>query len=226
MAVTMLLSHTQASNVPWTEANDPRVMEEHSKINKDIILHVYQMVKHDKQFWNLINLNWVWAQMQDLVLCHVINWIKWPKADKRTLDKYLKARRMLEVDQWFYAQWQKDFLLKDNLLFLNITLANSMETISVFVVPAQKHQATTDGCHQSASHQGWDRTLSLMKERFWWPRMAQALVMAVTNCGHCKQFKAKPQILGMQPIICTEPMELVHVNYVWMEVTISPKTNH
>ena len=219
--VTVLLSHIWASNVPWAEADDPWVMEEHSKINKDIILCAYQMVKHGKQFQNLMNLNWVRAQMQDPVLCHVINWIKWLKADKWTLDEYLKAKSMLEVDRQFYAQQQKDFLLKDNLLFLNITLANSMETISMFVVLAQKHQATIDGCHQSASHQGWDRTLSLMKERFWWPGMAQALVMAVTNCGHCKQFEAKPQIPGMQPIICTEPMELVHVNYVRMEVTVS-----
>ena len=51
--------------------------------------------------------------------------------------------------------------------------------------------------------------------------MSQVLVMAVSNCGHCKQFKAKPQILGMQLIICTEPMELVHVDYVGMEVTVS-----
>ena len=51
--------------------------------------------------------------------------------------------------------------------------------------------------------------------------MAWALVLAVSNCGHCKQFEAKPQIPGMQPIICTEPMELVHVDYVGMEVTVA-----
>ena len=51
--------------------------------------------------------------------------------------------------------------------------------------------------------------------------MARVLVMAVSNCGHCKQFEAKPQIPGMQHIICTEPMELVHVDYVRMEVTIA-----
>ena len=51
--------------------------------------------------------------------------------------------------------------------------------------------------------------------------MAQALVLAVSNCGHCKQFEAKPQIPRMQPIICTEPMELVHVDYVGMEVTMA-----
>ena len=51
--------------------------------------------------------------------------------------------------------------------------------------------------------------------------MAWALVSAVSNCGCCKQFEAKPQIPGMQPIICTEPMELVHIDYVGMEVTMA-----
>ena len=51
--------------------------------------------------------------------------------------------------------------------------------------------------------------------------MSWALVMAISNCRRCKQFEAKPQIPGMQPIICTEPMELVHVDYVGMEVTVS-----
>ena len=51
--------------------------------------------------------------------------------------------------------------------------------------------------------------------------MSRVLVLAVSNCGHCKQFEAKPQIPGMQPIICTEPMELVHVDYVGMEVTVA-----
>ena len=45
--------------------------------------------------------------------------------------------------------------------------------------------------------------------------------MAMSNCRCCKQFEAKPQIPGMQPIICTKPMELVHVDYVRMEVTVS-----
>ena len=51
--------------------------------------------------------------------------------------------------------------------------------------------------------------------------MARALVLAVSNCGHCNQFEARPQIPGMQPIICTEPMELVHVDYVGIEVTVA-----
>ena len=126
--------------------------------------------------------------------------------NKNTLDEFMKAKGMLEVNWWFYAQRQSDFILKDNLLFLNVTPPNSTETMSVLVVLERKHQAAIDGCHWSAGHQGRDRTLSLMKERFWWPSMTWALVLAVSSCSRCKQFEAKSQIPGMQPIICTEPI--------------------
>ena len=141
--------------------------------------------------------------MNDPVLCYVVEWIRRPRANTNTLDELMQTRGVLEVDQRYYAQRQKDFVLKDDLLFLNITLSNSTEMISMFIVPARKRQVAIDGCHWSAGHQGRDRTLSLMKERFWWPRMSWELVMAVSNCGRCKQFEAKPQIPGMQPIICT-----------------------
>ena len=58
-----------------------------------------------------------------------------------------------------------------------------------------------------------------MKERFWWPGMANALFLVIQNCGRCKQFEAMCQIPEMELILCTKPMELVHVDYVGMEVT-------
>ena len=51
--------------------------------------------------------------------------------------------------------------------------------------------------------------------------MSQALLKAIANCGRCIQYEAKGQLPLMQPIICTEPMELVHIDYVGMEVTIA-----
>ena len=51
--------------------------------------------------------------------------------------------------------------------------------------------------------------------------MSQALLRAVANCGRCIQYEAKGQLPPMQPIICTEPMELVHIDYVGMEVTVA-----
>ena len=60
-----------------------------------------------------------------------------------------------------------------------------------------------------------------MKEQFWWPGMSQALLQAVAKCGRCIQYEAKGRLPPTQPIICTELMELVHIDYVGMEVTVA-----
>ena len=53
--------------------------------------------------------------------------------------------------------------------------------------------------------------------------MRTALLMVLQNCGRCKQFEAKGELPGMELIMCTQPMELVHVDYVGMEVTVATK---
>ena len=64
-------------NKPFTvhTDNNPLTYQTYQKIDEDIILHAHQMVKHDKQFRNLMNQNWVHTQMQDPIISNVINWI-------------------------------------------------------------------------------------------------------------------------------------------------------
>ena len=166
-AVMVLLNHARTSNVPRVEADDPRVMAEHHKTEEEVILRAQQMVRQDKCFQNLMNRDWVDTQIQDPVISQAIRWIRRLKTNKNTLDEFMKAKGVPEIDWWFYAQRQSDFILRDNLLFLNMTPANSTETMSVFVVPERKWQAAIDGCHWCAGHQGQDWTLSIMKEQFW-----------------------------------------------------------
>ena len=126
-----------------------------------------------------------------------------------------------DYDKRFYTAHQEEFVIQDNLLYIWNTPSNSEDSVSVFVVPMGKQQTAIDICHRSVGHQGRDHTLSLMKERFWWPGMSQALLKAIANCGRCIQYEAKGQLLPMQPTICTQLMELVHVDYVRMEVTVA-----
>ena len=199
-----------------------RVIEEDQRNNQEVIVRSHQLVKQDKNFHNLMNRDWADAQAKDPVIRHVIDWIERPRDDRRTLDEYLKGR-VPEADRRAYAAWEKQFKVMDKLLYLRVTATGGTETLPVFVIPARKRLATIDGCHRCAGHQGRDRTLSLIKERFWWPGMSKTLLMVTSNCGRCKQFEAKGDLPGMQPIICTEPLELVHIDYVGMEVTIATK---
>ena len=189
-------------------------------MDQEVIVWYNQIIKQHKNFRNLANLDWVESQKKDPVIPTIINWVKRPKEGKRTLVECL-AGVASEYEKRYYAARQKEFTIQDNLLYLQATPTNSQDSAPVIVVPEKDWQAAIDGCHHSAGHQGHDRTLSLMKEHFWWPGMSQALLKSVANCRKCIQYEAKGQLPPMQPIICTEPLELVHIDYVGMEVTVA-----
>ena len=175
-----------------------------------------------KNYQNLADLEWVIAQRGHQAIRLVMDWLRQRKDDNRTLDQYLK-HHVPDVEYRIYAARQKDYVLWRNLLYLRVMPKRSNEDVLALVVPGLKLQAAIDGCHQFLGHQGRDRTLSLLREKFWWPGMAQRMMMSVRNCPKCRIFKAKPQIPPMEPILCTEPLDLVHINYMSMEVMVGVK---
>ena len=53
--------------------------------------------------------------------------------------------------------------------------------------------------------------------------MIQETMTSIRNCTRCVQFEAWVQKPKMEPIICIELMDLVHIDYVKMEVTVGVK---
>ena len=151
-----------------------------------------------------------------------MDWLRWRKDDNRTLDQYLK-HHIPDVECCVYAACQKDFVLRRNLLYLRVMPKRSNEDVLAFVVPGLKRQVVIDGCHRYLEHGGRDCMLSLLRERFWWPGMAQRMMMSLHNCPKCHIFEAKPQIPPMEPILCTELSNLAHIDYMSMEVMVGIK---
>ena len=209
--VTELLNHAKAGAPARAETDDIRIIEEEERADQEVILQTVQLARQDKKFRNLRTENWCQAQLMDPVIPHVLDWLRLPRNNRAKLKDFLRGKAS-EADCRAY-----------HLLFINTTPPGNVSTIPVFIVPVNRRQVAINMCHRNAGHQGRDRTLSLMKGRFWWPGMATALCLAIQNCGRCKQFKAKCQLPEMEPIVCTQPMELVHVDYVGMEVTVAAK---
>ena len=73
------------------------------------------------------------------------------------------------------------------------------------------------GCHDDVGHQGRMRTLSLLRERFFWPGMQTEAIQHVLKCTRCLRRKTPSHVAPLQPIHVTQPLELVHMDYLSLE---------
>ena len=185
--------------------------------------------KHIKH--NLMGLDWKSLQENDPIIQHVLKWKrrnndkgakKDKNADRRTLEQYLLTV-VNSHNAKVYGDRQKDFTLLNDMLFINDTLKGSTNSALLFVAPACKHQVALDLCHRDIGHQGRDRTYSLLQERFWWPKMRTQMMVALQNCEKCKIYEKEDPKAPLCIITTTEPMDLIHVNLVGMEVTVETK---
>ena len=147
------------------------------------------MIARKIVFKNVADKHWIWAQKDNPVLCHIQEWLTKPKGDKQTLLGYLN-RRVPDADHLAYAHWQKDLVLKRELMYMGMNTPSTKDRILTFLVPANKCHAALNSCHHKAEHQGKDRTFSLLKERFWWPGMGVLATLSIKNCERCHWYKA------------------------------------
>ena len=98
-------------------------------------------------------------------------------------------------------------------------LDNSAERKPEFqlILPSHLTTRALKGCHNQAGHQGIVRTLSLLRERFYWPDMHKEATLYVNKCQSCLKRKATPDVAPLQPIVANQPMELVHMDFLSIE---------
>ena len=109
---------------------------------------------------------------------------------------------------------KKSLVLTKGILFRKSFTDNtsSKKIIWQLVIPkTHRHQAIL-GCHDEVGHQGRVRTLSLLRERFFWPNM-----QVEAKCSRCLKRKSTPQVAPLQPILVSQPLELVHLDYLTLE---------
>ena len=69
-------------------------------------------------------------------------------------------------------------------------------------------------CHDQFGHLGMDKTLVLLQERFFWPKMNDDVRTHIRNCVHCIRFKQTPEQAPMETIEMTYPLELIHIDFL------------
>ena len=108
-------------------------------------------------------------------------------------------------------------LIKD-VLYRKTILDNGAERRPGFQLILPRHfTRALKGCHDQVGHQGVVRTLSHLRERFYWPGMHREATLYVGKCQNCLKRKATPDVTPLQPIVNNQPMELVHMDFLSIE---------
>ena len=95
--------------------------------------------------------------------------------------------------------------------------SSSKKVLWQLIVPKAHRSRALAGCHDDVGHQGRMRTLSLLRERFFWPGMQTEATQYVLKCTRCLRWKIPSQVAPLQPIHVTQPLELVHMDYLSLE---------
>ena len=84
-------------------------------------------------------------------------------------------------------------------------------------LPKFYRKEALEGCHDNVGHFGLDRTLDLLRDRFYWLHMMEEAKDYVSSCKRCQMAKGKQQLAPLQPYHADPPMELVHMDYLTIE---------
>ena len=114
----------------------------------------------------------------------------------------------------------KQIQVKDDLLYRKVVSFNqgAIKTcLWQLVLPQQLIEKALTGCHDQVGHLGRDRTLSLLRERFYWPSLYKDTIEHLDSCRKCKLRKSRVPRAESVPIQASRPMELVHLDYLCLK---------
>ena len=119
-----------------------------------------------------------------------------------------------------YLKNIKQMEIKEDLIHRKVVSFNqgAIKTcLWQLVLPQQLIEKALTGCHDQVGHLGRDRTLSLLRERFYWPSLYKDTIGHLDSCRKCKLRKSQVPKAKLVPIQSSRPMELVHLDYLCLE---------
>ena len=154
-----------------------------------------------------LDVRWRDEQMSDSILGDVIQ-----AKESNILDELPKLAKYTP-----YRRDWKQLEMHDGVLYH--TRQSDSGVSKVLVLPLSWHSKAFQLLHEDMGHMGRDRTLSLLKERFYWPSMAKFVHEAIKTCHRCLRSKAPhlPEKAALCHLTSSQTMELVCIDYLGLE---------
>lgn len=140
------------------------------------------------------------------------------------LGKWVRAT----IDKRFprdYSFSKEDQIMRKSFQYLKMIrgvlyreVKDDNNTIQQLVLPKVYHRTVMQGLHNDVGHPGRDRTLSLIRERFFWPKMTADIDKWTSECRRCLARKSPTNSRApLVNIVTTYPLELICMDYLTLE---------
>ncbi|PIK50063.1 hypothetical protein BSL78_13072 [Apostichopus japonicus] len=148
------------------------------------------------------------AQENDLVLGRVMQMKKTGKRPSPQERKNETKNVQVLLNQWNKLEFD------DKGLLCRCTVNRKQ-----LLLPTKYKDTVLKGLHNDMGHIGVERTLDLIRQRFYWAYMAKEVEMYITKQCHCVVQKKPTRNIRapLIPIHTTEPFEMVSIDYLHLE---------
>ena len=117
-----------------------------------------------------------------------------------------------------YLHQRQKLKLRNGVLYRHIDNSQRPDRNSMqLCLPRKYRKDVLELCHDNVGHFGLDRTIDLLRDRFYWPHIIESAPNYVRSCRRCQMAKGKQQQAALQPYHASAPMELVHMDYLTIE---------
>jgi len=161
------------------------------------------------QTYALSSHNWRKSQLADPVISKVIH-----KLQAGTRPSVSSSSDSCTGVLKYSRHWPS-LELKDGVLYRRTKICE--QEYSQLVLPEALREIVFSSLHDDLGHQGRDRTLSLFKQRFFWPGMERFVKDKISNCARCIRSKTPAEISSLVNITTSSPMELVCIDFLSLE---------
>ena len=110
---------------------------------------------------------------------------------------------------------RKRLIMKDNVLCRQRQVEGEM--MFPMILPPEYHNRALKGCHDEVGHMGRERTLSLLRDRFYWSSMSEDTAAYIAKCDRCLRRKAVQDRAALVNITTTQPLEMLCIDFLSLE---------
>ena len=122
----------------------------------------------------------------------------------------------ISPDAWKFLREKKKLSIVDDQL-IRTRIVNGCKQQQL-VLPSKHLENALLHVHNKMGHLGRDRTLELLRERFYWPDMQKCVVKHIACCCRCIRRKdVHPPRAPLVNTVTTQPMELVCMDFLKLE---------